>query len=116
MQRLACDSRITRLVLSAGRKVIETSHTERTLKPHERKALLVQWGGRCAGAGCPSPPGTPLVPHHGNPWHLTGTTSYLDSVPLCDSTHHDLHTGGRTIRLRDGRLLGPHGWVDPPDG
>ena len=33
-----------------------------------------------------------------------------DRVP----THHDLHTGGRTIRLRDGRRLCPHGWADPP--
>ena len=116
VQRLVCDSRITRMVLSPGRKVIETSHTERTLKASERKALHVQWGGRCAGAGCPSPSGTPLVPHHADPWHQTGTTSYTDSVPLCDTTHHDLHTGGRTIRLRDGRRLGPDGWVDPPDG
>ena len=115
VQRLTCDSRITRLVLSLGRKVIETSHTERTLKPHERRALQVQWGGRCAGAGCTSPPGTPLVPHHATPWHRTGTTSYRDTVPLCDTTHHDLHEGGRTIRLRDGRRLGPHGWTDPPD-
>ncbi len=116
VRRLLCDSRITRLVLSLGRKVIEASHTERTLKPHERRALHVQWGGRCAGAGCTSPPGTPLVPHHATPWHLTGTTSYRDSVPLCDTTHHDLHTGNRTIRLRDGRRLSPHGWTDPPDG
>ena len=113
VRRLLCDSRISRLVLSLGRKVLETSHTERTLTPHERRALHVQWGGRCAGAGCTSPPGTPLVPHHANPWHTTGTTAYTDSVPLCDSTHHDLHTGHKTIRLRDGRRLGPHGWVDP---
>ena len=103
-------------MLSLGRKVIETSHTERTLKPHERRALHAQWAGRCAVAGCTSPPGTPLVPHHPNPWHVTGTTSYHDTVPLCDSNHHDLHEGGRTLRLRDGRRLGPHGWVDPAGG
>ena len=98
--------------MSLGRKVIETSHTERTLKAHERRALLVQWGGRCAGAGCTSPPGTPLIPHHANPWARTGTTSLADAVPFCDTTHHDLHEGGRTILLRDGRRLGPHGWVE----
>ena len=114
LQRLVCDSRISRLVLSLGRKVLETSHTERTLKAHERKALHVQWGGRCAGAGCTSPPGTPLVPHHADPWHRTGTTAFSDAVPFCDTTHHDLHEGGKTIRLRDGRRLGPDGWVGPP--
>ena len=115
LRRWLCDSRISRLVLSLGRKPIEASHTERTLKASERRALAVQWGGRCAGAGCTSPPGTPLVPHHARPWHQTGSTAFTDSVPLCEVTHHDLHTGNKTIRLRDGRRLGPHGWIDPPD-
>ena len=114
VRRWWCDSRLTRLVLSLGHRVIQTSHTERTLRAHERRALHVQWGGRCAGAGCTSPPGTPLVPHHASPWHTTGTTAFSDSIPLCATTHHDLHTGNKTVRLRDGRHLGPHGWADPP--
>lgn len=72
-------------------------------------------GGRCAGAHCTSPPG-PLIPHHATPWHRTGTTSLSDTVPFCPTTHHDLHEGGRTIQLRDGRRLGPDGWVSAPIG
>ena len=113
-RRWLCDSQLTRLVLSLGRRVIETSHTQRTLKAHERHALHVQWGGRCAAAGCPSPPGIPLVPHHPNSWASTGTTSYTDSIPVCHRTHHDLHQGHKTIRLRDGRYLSADGWTDRP--
>ena len=116
IRRWLCDSSATRLVLSLGRRVIETSHTQRTLKAHERQALYVQWGGRCAGAGCPSPPGTPLIPHHPNSWAKTGTTSYTDSIPVCDHTHHDLHEGGKTIQLRDSRYLNADGWTDKPSG
>ena len=113
-----CDSHLTRTVLSLGRRVLEVSHTDRTLKAHERRALTVQWGGQCAGAGCPHTlaTGHPLIPHHATPWAMTKTTSLADTVPLCDQTHHDLHTSNRTLRLKDGRWLSPTGWVPPPPG
>ena len=113
-----CDSHLTRTVLSLGRRVLETSHTERTLKAHERRALTVQWGGQCAGAGCTHTlaTGHTLTPHHATPWALCHSTSWEDTVPLCDQTHHDLHTSNRTLRLKDGRWLSPTGWVPPPPG
>ena len=39
------------------------------------------------------------------------TTSVFDAVMLCDRSHDDIHVGGKTLRLKDGRLLGPNGWV-----
>ena len=106
-----CDSSVTRFVLSLGRRVLEVSHTERTLKAHERRAKRIETGGRCQGAGCRRGPGDRLVPHHADPWARHGTTSLGDTVLLCEATHHDLHSGGHTIRLKDGRRLGPDGWV-----
>jgi hypothetical protein len=41
----------------------------------------------------------------------SGTTSFYDTVMVCDRSHDNIHVGGLTIRLRDGRLLGPNGWV-----
>ena len=64
------------------------------------------------GAGCTRGPGSRLVPHHAAPWARSGTTSLDDTVLLREQTHHDLHAGGHVIRLKDGRLLGPDGWVD----
>jgi hypothetical protein len=111
VRRWWCDSVVTRFVMGLGNKVIEMSHTTRTLKQHERKAKVMETGGRCQAAGCTAPPGTPLIPHHPNPWVKCGTTSFYDTVMVCDRSHDDIHVGGLTIRLRDGRLLGPNGWV-----
>ena len=109
VRRWWCDSAVTRFVLGLGRRVLETSHTERTLEPHERRIARLQTGGRCQGAGGRSGPGR-LVPHHADPWATSGTTSLAQTVMLCEQTHHQLHHG-RTIRLKDGRRLGPHGWT-----
>jgi len=106
-----CDSSITRFVLGLGRRVVELSHTERTLKPHERRIKRLETGGRCQGAGCRRGPGDRLIPHHADPWARSGTTSLGQTVLLCEQTHHDLHSG-KTIRLKDGRRLGPHGWLE----
>ncbi len=110
VRRWACDSDITRFVLGLGHRVVELSHTERTLKPHERRIKRIETGGRCQGAGCSRGPGHRLVPHHADPWATSGSTRLDDTVLLCEQTHHHLHRGA-TVRLEDGRRLGPHGWV-----
>ena len=114
VRRWLCDSAIARLVLGLGGRVIELSHTGRTLKAHERRAKRIETGGRCQVAGCRAGPGARLVPHHPDAWARTGRTSLADTVLLCDRNHHDLHSGGRTLRLRDGRWLDEHGWTDGP--
>ena len=96
--------------------MIQTSHTARTLKAHERRAKLIETGSRCQAAGCQRRPGKRLTPHHATPWATCGTTSLADTVLVCEQTHHDLHSGGKIIRLKDGRWLGPHGWARGPDG
>lgn len=111
VRRWWCDSTVGRFVLSLGNKVLETSHTQRTLHSHERRAKLIETGGRCEAAFCPTPPGVPLVPHHPNAWARTQSTSFFDTTMLCEHHHHDLHDGRRTLRIRDGRLLSPAGWV-----
>ena len=66
LRQWLCDNHLTRTVLSLGPRVLEASHTERTLKTHERRALNVQWGGQCAQDGCTHSQSTghALVPHH----------------------------------------------------
>lgn len=110
VRELLCDSVVTRFVMGIGNRVIEMSHSVRTLKAHERKAKLMETGGVCQAAGCRPPPGTPLVPHHPDPYARSQSTSFEDSVLLCESSHHDVHHG-KVVRLKDGRLLGPAGWV-----
>ena len=107
-----CDSYLTRFVLGLGGRVQESSHTERTAKAHERRVKRVETGGRCQGAGCTRGPDAVLVPHHVIAWAIVGTTSLVDTVMLCEQAHHDLHIGGKTLKLRDGRYIDPTGWVD----
>lgn len=97
--------------MSLGREVIETSHTERTLEAHERRAKHLETGGRCQCAGCSAGPGQRLIPHRPDMWWRSGTTSKDDTVLLCEGDRALLHQG-HTIRLRDGRLLNQHGRVD----
>jgi hypothetical protein len=113
VRRMVCDSAITRFVLSLGHRVIESSHTGRTLKPHERRIKQLETGGSCEAAGCSKglQTGHRLIPHHVNPYAICGTTSLADTVLFCEVTHHDLHEGDKTIRLKDGRLVNPTGWV-----
>jgi hypothetical protein len=111
VRRWACDSAMTRFVMGLGNKVIEMSHTVRTLKAHERKAKVMETGGVCQAAGCHPPPGTPLIPHHPEAYARSKITSFFDTVMLCERSHHDVHEGGKTLRLKDGRLLSPQGWI-----
>jgi hypothetical protein len=97
-------------VLSLGHKVLELSHTERTLKAHERRIKHLETGGRCQAAGCTRPPGSRLIPHHTTAWASSRTTSLRETVLLCERSHAQLHCG-HTLRLTDGRRLGPHGWI-----
>jgi hypothetical protein len=114
VRRLLCGSEITRFVLGLGHRVLESSHTERTLKPHERRIKDLETGGVCQGAGCRRghATGHRLIPHHVAPYSRAGTTSLGDTALLCEVTHHDVHEGGKAVRLKDGRVIGPDGWVD----
>jgi len=114
VRHLLCDSAITRFVLGLGHRVMESSHTERTLKPHERRLKQLETGGVCQAAGCSKglSSGHRLIPHHVRPYAVCRETSLLDTALLCESTHHDLHEGGKTIRLKDGRRLCASGWVE----
>jgi hypothetical protein len=111
VKRWMCESTMTRFVMSLGHRVIEMSHTDRTAKPHERRAKSVEVGGRCQAKGCVHPPGIPLIPHHVTAWARCHTTSYDDTVMFCLRCHHDVHEGGLTLTLRDGRLINADGWI-----
>jgi hypothetical protein len=105
-----CDASVTRYVLGLGHRVLETSHTSRTLKAHERRIKHLETGGHCQGAGCTRGPGRRLIPHHPDAWANSGTTTLDDTVLLCDHDHDALHRG-QTITLKNGRRLNQHGWL-----
>ena len=115
VERLACDSRVTRLLFSLGGKQLQHSHTGRTATASERAAKAFETGRRCQAAGCSRGPDvlTQTEVHHATPWADTGVTRHDDSVWLCTTSHGQLHHG-HVLQLTDGRWLGPNGWTVPP--
>jgi len=102
------------MVLDARNRVVEISHTQRTATALERLILHVQTGGVCQRRACGNGPrtGHTLVPHHAELFSHTGTTTLDDTVWICEVDHdHHLHGQGLNLTLKDGRVIGPHGWV-----
>jgi hypothetical protein len=114
LRRWWCDSHVTALSMSRGGRPLGVAHRGRTLTGSERTALQVQSDNRCAAVECCS--GTPdplqrLVPHHVRRYADDGITSMEESLLLCDTAHHDIHTGKRKLHLRDGRTVDESGWI-----
>jgi hypothetical protein len=117
VRRWWCDSSVSAFVLGLGGRALRVVHSQRTLAADERRALAVEGGDRCAGDGCCSGlPDllVPIRPHHVLGYAEDQITSLDETLPVCDVLHRDLHEGGRTVRLRDGRYLNAHGFVDEP--
>ncbi|MDP9182516.1 MAG: 13E12 repeat family protein, partial [Actinomycetota bacterium] len=118
LRRWWCDAHVTALLMSRHGKPLGIAHTGRTLTGLERKAAHVQFDQRCMGIGCcrgrPDPL-TLLVPHHVRKYADDGLTVLEESLLFCETAHHDVHTGKKTIRLRDGRLVNEQGWVVTAD-
>jgi hypothetical protein len=112
VRRLGCDGRIAAVVLDAYGRPVGASGTHRNATRRERRALEAQWGG-CAVNGC-NQPFARTRPHHVIPWWLSKITRLKDLAPVCEHHHHDIHEGGRTLRLRDARYICPTGWADGP--
>jgi hypothetical protein len=111
------DSKVSVYLLSLGGKALRVVHGQRTLTADERRALLIEGGGRCVGDGCcPARPDPlrPLRPHHVLGFAEDQVTTLEQTVPVCDRLHHDLHTGKRTVQTRDGRWLNENGWTEEP--
>ncbi len=117
VRRWWCDAKITSYVLSLGGKALRTVHAQRTLTGLERRALAIETGARCAGIGCCPDRPDPLVvlrPHHARRYADDGVTCLDETIPVCDTLHHDLHEGHQTVRLRDGRYLNEAGFTPRP--
>jgi hypothetical protein len=115
VRRWWCDAHITALVMSRGWKPLGIAHTGRTLRGLERTASLTQHDHRCAGLDCcpgRAGPLTDLVPHHLLEHSRHRRTSIDETVWLCPTAHHDIHTGKKRLRLRDGRLIDENGELD----
>ena len=100
IDRLAGDSSLFGLVLSAKGVPIWKGRNIRRATEAQFQALIATYGG-CAG--CDETDLLRIQAHHKDPFALGGTTDLDNLIPLCWSCHHNVHDHGWTItRAPDG--------------
>jgi hypothetical protein len=87
VERLACDCKVTRILLDSDSQVIDVGRTKPLMTPAQQKALRVRDKG-CRWPGCDRPP-TWTSGHHLKHWIRGGSTELKNLVLLC----HRHHTG-----------------------
>jgi len=114
VERLACDSSVTRVLLDSDSVVIDVGRSKRVVSGPARRALNAR-DGSCRWPGCDRTPSWSAA-HHVVHW-INGGTSDLDNlVLLCHRHHWMVHEGGwQLVRVSDGRMLAipPHVTLGP---
>ncbi|MFI9388165.1 HNH endonuclease [Kutzneria sp. NPDC052558] len=100
VRRIACDSKILRVVLGAKSEVLDIGRASRTIPNAIRRALIHRDKG-CAFPGCGRPP-RQCHAHHIVHWADGGPTSLDNLVLLCSRDHRLIHHGGWTVKINDG--------------
>ena len=104
VERLACDSSITRIVLGSDSMVIDVGRAKRTISGPARKALNVRDRG-CTWPDCERPASW-TSGHHLKHWIHGGTNKPPNLTLLCYRHHWMVHEGNwQIVRGDDGRML-----------
>ncbi|MEV6603012.1 DUF222 domain-containing protein [Kutzneria sp. NPDC051319] len=100
-RRIACDSTVMRLVLGAGKEILDVGRQQRTAPKGIRKALIER-DGACAFPGCQTEPAR-CHAHHVVEWANGGPTSLDNMVLLCGAHHRLIHHSRWTVKMVDQR-------------
>ncbi|NED95083.1 DUF222 domain-containing protein [Phytoactinopolyspora alkaliphila] len=114
VRRLACDAKVTRLIVGPDSLPLDVGRAQRTATPAQRKALRLRDGG-CLFPGCDLPPEWTDV-HHATFWAHGGRTDIDQMLLLCRKHHTTVHkTGWHIQTLGPGRFqfIDPHGVLHP---
>lgn len=104
VQRFACDSSVTRVLLGADSAVIDAGRAKRVVSSGARRALEAR-DRFCRWPGCERP-ASRTAAHHIKHWAQGGKTNLSNLVLLCRRHHWTVHEGGWRLALDgDGRLL-----------
>ena len=104
VERLACDSSITRVLLDSESTVIDVGRSKRVVSGPARRALNAR-DGSCRWPGCDRPASWSAA-HHVVHWIHGGTTDLDNLVLLCHRHHRMVHEGDwQLVRADDGRML-----------
>jgi len=101
-RRLACDARVSRIIVGPDSQPLDVGRTTRTFTPAQRRAIVVR-DRHCAFPGCDRPPQWCDV-HHVIHWIDGGETCVANGVLLCRRHHVLHHEAGFGIEGQDGCL------------
>ena len=110
LDRIACDSEVTRIVFGPKSQVLDVGRSQRTFTGPRRRALDARDGG-CRAPGCHAPPRI-CEGHHTTLWSRGGRTCPKEGCLLCWAHHDWVHERDITLTwLPDGglRFEGPDG-------
>ena len=104
VERLACDSAVTRILLGSDSTVIDVGRAKRTISAPQRKALEARDRG-CVWPGCDRPANWTSA-HHLVHWINDGPSDLPNLCLLCYRHHGMVHEGKwQIVRSDDGRML-----------
>jgi Domain of unknown function (DUF222) len=110
LERIACDSEVTRIVFGPQSQVLDVGRSQRTFTGARRRALDARDGG-CRAPGCDAPPRI-SEGHHSTLWSRGGRTCPEEGCLLCWAHHDWVHERDITLTWQpDGGLR-----FDGPDG
>ncbi|WP_165362897.1 HNH endonuclease signature motif containing protein, partial [Promicromonospora panici] len=96
LRRLACDSRITRVVFGPDGAVLDVGRAQRTVTGQMRRAVIAR-DQHCVYPGCDQPPSRCEVHHAVQHWADGGNTSVANSALLC--WHHHALVDAKGISM-----------------
>jgi hypothetical protein len=102
VQRLACDSAITRIT-GPGEREYEITHASRTIPPRLRRALIAR-DRHCVFPVCDRP-ATWCDGHHLKFWGNGGPTNLENLGLVCQAHHRKVHEDGWRLEHKDGRWI-----------
>lgn len=102
LDRLACDSEVTRVVFGPAGEPLDVGRSQRTFTGAQRHAVVAR-DRTCAYPDCDGPPQLGEV-HHVAWWvRDSGPTAVRNGVLLCWYHHDVVHREVLSVRRRDGR-------------
>jgi hypothetical protein len=104
VQRLACDTSLTRVLLNSKSAIVDVGRARRLPSGPTRRALAARDGG-CVWPGCDRPAAWTAA-HHRVHWAHGGATDLDNLVLICLRHHWLVHEGGWTlVRGDSGEML-----------
>ena len=107
--RIACDSKVMRLVLGADNEVLNIGRASRTI-PNAIRRVLIQPDKGCAFPGCGTRP-RQCHGHHVEHWAKGGDTGVENLVLLCGFHHRVIHHGDWEVSMVEGKPVFRHAWA-----